>query len=253
MYRFRYRTKHKKPLNRIRHIDYSQRTLDKGFYLRENIIIFEMEDHNNNNQEYISLQEATKFCAYSQEYLALRARQGKLKSVKLGRNWATTKEWLEDYAGKVVEYNNSINNIKTKKEETIKAEAKKYSPPENLPIVRFPNLKLGLEDLRFGFAAALLLTLILDGVIFEQKSLVQGYNDLVPQIEEIAGAGDLLVKNTAQNMVDLSQGIGKLSDDFIVVTANYQDGLKLLSNVFEKYSQWLKGQASEIWFEKIAR
>ena len=46
---------------------------------------------------YISLQEATKFCNYSQEYLSLRARHGKLKSVKLGRNWMTTKEWLEEY------------------------------------------------------------------------------------------------------------------------------------------------------------
>lgn len=46
---------------------------------------------------YISLQQATKFCNYSQEYLSLRARQGKLKSLKLGRNWVTTKEWLEEY------------------------------------------------------------------------------------------------------------------------------------------------------------
>lgn len=201
-----------------------------------------MEDHND-NQEYISLQEATKFCAYSQEYLALRARQGKLKSVKLGRNWVTTKEWLEDYADRVVEYNNSINNIKTKKGEMTKAEAKKYPPPENLPIVRFPNLKLGLEDMRFGFAAALLLTLILGGVVFEQKNLAKDYNNLLPYIEEIAGVGDLFVKNTAQNIVELSRVAGKLSDDFIVLAAN----------VFEEYSQWLKGQISETWLEKIVR
>jgi len=45
---------------------------------------------------YISLQEVTKFCNYSQEYLALRARQGKLKAIKIGRNWVTKKEWLEE-------------------------------------------------------------------------------------------------------------------------------------------------------------
>jgi len=47
---------------------------------------------------YISLKEATKYCNYSQDYLKLRARQGKLKAVKIGRNWATTREWVEEYA-----------------------------------------------------------------------------------------------------------------------------------------------------------
>ncbi len=47
--------------------------------------------------EYISLAEASKLCNYSQEYLSLRARQGKLKAVKLGRNWVTTQEWLNEY------------------------------------------------------------------------------------------------------------------------------------------------------------
>lgn len=45
----------------------------------------------------ISLSEAAKLCCYSQEYLSLRARQGKLKSVKTGRNWMTTPEWLKEY------------------------------------------------------------------------------------------------------------------------------------------------------------
>ena len=46
---------------------------------------------------YISLKEAAKYCPYSQDYLKLRARQGKLKAVKMGRNWFTTREWLEEY------------------------------------------------------------------------------------------------------------------------------------------------------------
>ena len=51
----------------------------------------------NHKVEYISLKEATKYCRYSQDYLKLRARQGKLKAVKIGRNWATTREWIEEY------------------------------------------------------------------------------------------------------------------------------------------------------------
>jgi len=48
-------------------------------------------------EKYISLKEAPKYCPYSQDYLKLRARQDKLKAVKMGRNWFTTKEWLEMY------------------------------------------------------------------------------------------------------------------------------------------------------------
>lgn len=46
---------------------------------------------------YISLKEATRFCNYSQDYLKLRSRQGKLKAVKIGRNWVTTAEWVDEY------------------------------------------------------------------------------------------------------------------------------------------------------------
>ncbi len=50
-----------------------------------------------NKKDYISLAEAAKHCSYSQDYLSLRARQGKLKATKLGRNWVTKKEWLAEY------------------------------------------------------------------------------------------------------------------------------------------------------------
>jgi len=72
--------------------------------------------------EYISLQEAARLCSYSQEYLSLRARQGKLKALKLGRNWVCTKEWLEDYIAKSENY---------KKRES---RARTVEPPRNLPV-----------------------------------------------------------------------------------------------------------------------
>jgi hypothetical protein len=52
----------------------------------------------------ISLTEATKYCNYSQEYLSLRARNKKLKSVKVGRNWMTTVGWLNEYLDRVDQY-----------------------------------------------------------------------------------------------------------------------------------------------------
>ena len=46
---------------------------------------------------WISMQEASEACSYSQEYLSLRARQGKLFSKKIGRNWYTPRKALNDY------------------------------------------------------------------------------------------------------------------------------------------------------------
>ncbi len=65
--------------------------------------------------KYISLHEASESCPYSQEYLSLRARQGKLKAVKLGRDWVTTKEWVENYVS---------NNGKDKIKKTLKLDFK---------------------------------------------------------------------------------------------------------------------------------
>ena len=56
-----------------------------------------IDNNNIYNNIYISLAEASKLCNYSQEYLSLRARQGKLKAIKQGRNWMTTQEWLDEY------------------------------------------------------------------------------------------------------------------------------------------------------------
>jgi len=49
------------------------------------------------DEEYISLAEASKICPYSQEYLSLLARKGKLETIKLGRNWVTTRKAVEEY------------------------------------------------------------------------------------------------------------------------------------------------------------
>jgi len=62
--------------------------LDRPFILLNNGLM---------SEKYISLREATRYCPYSQDYLKLRARQGKLRAVKMGRNWFTTIEWLEIY------------------------------------------------------------------------------------------------------------------------------------------------------------
>lgn len=50
-------------------------------------------------KEYLTLAEAAKISRnkYSEEYLSLLARNGKIGAIKFGRNWKITKEALEEY------------------------------------------------------------------------------------------------------------------------------------------------------------
>src|ERR1035437_6897090 len=50
-----------------------------------------------NPSQWISIQEAAHHAPYSQEYLSLLARRGKIFAKKIGRNWYTTHEALERY------------------------------------------------------------------------------------------------------------------------------------------------------------
>lgn len=47
--------------------------------------------------DLISISEAAKLSRYSKEYLSLRARTGKLKAARVGRNWITTRQALVTY------------------------------------------------------------------------------------------------------------------------------------------------------------
>jgi hypothetical protein len=67
----------------------------------------------NSDKNYISLFEASKLCSYSEPYLRLRARAGKLKSIKLGKKWMTTSAWLDDYAARVQEWRETAQAKKT--------------------------------------------------------------------------------------------------------------------------------------------
>ncbi|MBI4132562.1 MAG: hypothetical protein HY473_00475, partial [Candidatus Sungbacteria bacterium] len=49
------------------------------------------------HEDLISLREASRISRYSQEYLSLRVRQGKLRAEKVDGVWCTTKDWLKAY------------------------------------------------------------------------------------------------------------------------------------------------------------
>jgi Fic family protein len=50
-----------------------------------------------NTEDLLSLSDLAKDSPYSQEYLSLLARQGKLSALKIGRNWLSSKKAIEAY------------------------------------------------------------------------------------------------------------------------------------------------------------
>lgn len=52
-------------------------------------------------EQWISLREAAEGTPYSQEYLSLLARTGRLEAIKRGRNWVTTRRAVEEYQASV--------------------------------------------------------------------------------------------------------------------------------------------------------
>ncbi len=50
--------------------------------------------------ELLPLKELAKDTTYSQEYMSLRARQGVLDAVKIGRVWYSSKRALREYKSK---------------------------------------------------------------------------------------------------------------------------------------------------------
>jgi len=172
------------------------------------------------SNSYISLQEVTKYCPYTQEYLALRARQGKLKAVKFGRNWVTKKEWLDDYLRDVEEYN---NNLKIKKV---------VAPPENLPVEKLPVPKL-----RFAFVTALVFVLLAAGITFGKGSFKNVYRDIESYTYIIGGAGDVIVEKTAEVLAETIS-------DFPQILSRTRASI---GDIFKEYGQWIAGSTTE-WF-----
>jgi excisionase family DNA binding protein len=57
-----------------------------------------MNDHFDPSiEKLISLSEASEFSGLSSDHLRRLAEQNKLKALKIGRNWITSREAIEDY------------------------------------------------------------------------------------------------------------------------------------------------------------
>lgn len=186
---------------------------------------------------YISLQEASRHCDYSQEYLSLRARQGKLKSVKNGRNWVTTLEWLNDY----------IKNTEVIKSEMVKAKeakqinkdtqripvnvvekSKKIPAPQNLPVENV--LVLNRKQLKVGPSSFLLLSaflILFCGSIFCGKnSIVESFKYFNSAFQVVGQTGDYLIR---ENALSVAETISDAKSLAIFTSQNISDKISQAS------------------------
>ncbi|MFH1714134.1 MAG: hypothetical protein ABH831_00880 [Candidatus Nealsonbacteria bacterium] len=177
------------------------------------------------SKEYISLQEATKYCNYSQEYLSLRARYGKLKAVKFGRNWVTKKDWLFEYLKNVEKYNNLNNNHKEIKKE--KAVFKKnVQPPNNLPIEKKLNRIILSPNLRFAVSVATIFILFFSSGVFGMPSFKNVFQELDPLVTEFSLATDSIFTESNQFYKDMLEEASPLVTEF---NKNFDRGVASLN------------------------
>ena len=79
--------------NLIPFLDFIGRAIERSLIIYLNSII----PNTNEKQGFINLKEASKYCNYSQEYLSLLARKGKLSAIKINKEWVTTREAIDEY------------------------------------------------------------------------------------------------------------------------------------------------------------
>ncbi|KPJ56507.1 hypothetical protein AMJ49_04660 [Parcubacteria bacterium DG_74_2] len=213
--------------------------------------------------KYISLQEATKYCDYSQEYLSLRARQGKLKSIKIGRNWVTTKSWLNNYLRQVNNYKNNRN----KKSEPIRPRQRQAPAPARIatrnvaggPKIRFAFLPASLrealqagalpdfikQNLQEAAVAIAVFVLFLAGGVFAFQQ-IQNNPEFVEQItdstKELVFYG---IASTQKVLFDISKEakstglyLTKLSTTKTASTYFLASTIDVLKDTFGDYSKW---------------
>ena len=215
---------------------------------------------------YISLQDATKYCSHSQEYLSLRARQGKLKAEKFGRNWVTKKEWLKEYITRAEEYNNNLevlrikNLKKVKKIRPIKVRKVKEEiwPPANLPIgefderefskIRSPKVKEPALGFRFAFATALAFILLIAGGVLILSNFVKQnelssltypvgqlrttFRQTVDNISSSLSYGVYILEETGEVIIEeIGNTTSQIAKGISLAVINYQD-------ISKEYSYW---------------
>ncbi|MBI1984679.1 MAG: hypothetical protein HYS60_01040, partial [Candidatus Wildermuthbacteria bacterium] len=178
-------------------------------------------------KQYISLEEASKLGAYSQEYLSLRARQKKLQAVKIGRNWVTTKEWFYEYVGNAEEFKNNVKNGN--------GNHKHVEAPANLPIEdlfkeRQILLQKSIPLMRLVMVSALVI-LTATGIALGKDGLAEAYQKANQKVQEFAAGFD---KGIQDSFKTVSLRVEQFSEGF---DAGLPLALRSVGNFTQEFSQ----------------
>lgn len=217
----------------------------------------------------ISLREAVNYCSYSQEYLSLRARNGKLKSIKIGRAWMTTREWLDEYIGRVEKYKEELdkkhnNKINLSSVVVEKVSAKKIAPPIELPTIEsdyekkelvfneFPSYcyKPKKSFLNFSLLYFFALIAVSISMVFSQPIFNSVSNDAMGAAVFTGSAVDVILDLGANSLLavikDSDMLISQLKSASPLIDYTLY-GLGYSSKVFSEYLSWMAESASNIF------
>ncbi|MBU2635358.1 hypothetical protein KJ841_02810, partial [Patescibacteria group bacterium] len=229
-------------------------------------------------ENYISLKEATKFCDHSQEYLSLRARQGKLKSVKIGRNWVIRKIWLEEYLSGVEDYNNNLKNNHKEKIKVVQARKKEEAQevkvinkvPRNLPIgyvelIPVQPFSFRLKEFlkktavspafHFGFVWTIVFVLIITGTVFGIKTQVSEMSKTEDEIYSAAMQGPINIFKEYGQWLDqgIQYYVSEITDSPVgYIVQSFKAGCEEVADGVKGIGQRIE-LAKENFKEKLAR
>ncbi len=156
--------------------------------------------------KYISLNEAAKLTNYSQDYISLLCRQKKMKGTKIGRNWVTTKEWVENYINRTKGNGQNIIPVKIKSAEhrELGSQASELSSLSSLA----ENTRIGdsaLPAIGKLILATIICSLFVSGFIFLRLGFQKKAIEKTPS--QIA----------REASVNIAEGIISISDSLDVV------------------------------------
>ena len=242
--------------------------LTPPFRISDNILMKERKSNKNKEAElpdkgleYISLKDAADYSGtYSQDYLSLRARQGKFKAIKMGRNWVTTKAWVDSYLQHIQEYNGSNGNgkkvVKTVEVRTIqkvsgadlaqsKVRTMQRSASEKIKNIKQNIIRISdtipykARKIRFAAVIAAAFVFIIAGAVF-------GYPHFGKIIPALQTANQAVEKVAVEAVLALGRVVYKTSNKIKTVghtledaTNNTKQGAKELVFNYGEFKEFL--------------
>ena len=97
-------------------------------------------------KKYISLGEAAKLLNTTTGYLNVLVDRGKLRAIKLGRNWVTAREWLNEYQKSVGRIAQDFDVLKLDARPFLTEREKQLRTEALIPEIKLSSRELKLEE-----------------------------------------------------------------------------------------------------------